>query len=311
MTTLGIDVGGTEIKWAVQDGRRTVGSGSRHTPQNGPDGVLDAAAEIAAGLAERPTAIGLAVPGLVDTVAGTTLFVPNLPGEWTNRGVADGLRRRSGLPVAVVNDARAFGYAEFVVGAGRGDRNVVFIVLGTGVGGAIAVDGRLLVAPIDARGEVGHVVVEPDGFICGCGGRGCLETAASGSAIVAHARRVAGALSGSEPVDVAESIGLCYPTPEAVAVAARAGDPVASGAYARAGRSIGIAAASTSVLLQITAVVVGGGVAASFDLLLPHIQSVLEERESLTGPIDVRRAALGSTAGAVGAGLLVADTLTD
>jgi len=299
---LGVDVGGTSVKWSLVQGDTVERSGSIDTPRVDHHAVLGAVAQLARECEVPLAGIGIAVPGTVDTVARRSLVVPNLPGDWSGLAVADELERLTGVPVALLNDARAFGWAELVAGAARGASDALFVTLGTGVGGAIARAGTILVGDVDAIGEIGHVLVDPHGELCGCGGRGCLETVASASAIVAHlARTVA---TGHSPALRALTADGARPlTARAAAEAARAGDPWARDAFDRAGDAIGHAAAVVCLVLQLDLVVVGGGLAPAADLLLPRIESVLAQRRSLTGDVRTAVAQLGSTAGSVGAAI--------
>ncbi|MFI6604190.1 ROK family protein [Nonomuraea sp. NPDC050536] len=278
MTLLGVDVGGTYIKWALLDGDAVAGSGVVSTPP-GPDETVALVASLAVRGVES---VGIGLPGHVDRETGTALFVPNPPGDWDGYPVGPRLSALTGTPVAVVNDARAFALAELLLGAARGLPDVLFTVLGTGVGGAVAARGAILVGPRDNLGEIGHVTVDPWGAPCCCGGRGCVETFAGGPAIVRA--------FGSGP-------------PEAVAAAARAGDGRAIEVLARAGWALGVALGDAASLLGAGAVVVGGGVAGALDLMSSALHAELERRRPLIGDIAVLPAILGPMAGAIGAAL--------
>lgn len=165
---LGVDIGGTSIKWTVLRGRRIENRGQLPTPRVDHHAVLRVVAELSRGVGGQLCGIGVAVPGTVDPVRRRSIFVPNLPGDWADLHVAEELEGITGLPVVLINDARAFAWAEHTSGAARGVANALFITLGTGVGGAIAFRGEILVGDIDAIGEVGHVPVDPDGYLCAC-----------------------------------------------------------------------------------------------------------------------------------------------
>lgn len=302
---LGIDVGGTGVKWSVLGAGRVIQSGRAVTPRTGRQDVLDAIVSIIlAAQAQWPSigGIGLALPGLIDTVRGRSVFIPNVPGDWSDYPVGHEIEARAGIPVTVLNDARAFGVAELMLGAGREDSRALFVTLGTGVGGAIALDGRILIGQRDTLGEIGHFPVAPGGELCGCGGRGCLETIASGSAIVAHVTRAV--IMSLSPV----LNRLCEGRPEVltprmIAQAADEDDPWSRDALTRAGHYIGVAASSLCIALQLHAVVIGGGLVGAYEHIAPATQKILLERETLTGPVRVRRADLGPAAGSIGAGL--------
>ncbi|NBE99467.1 ROK family protein [Nonomuraea sp. KC401] len=280
VTRLGVDVGGTTVKWAMLGADHEVlGSGSAPTPP-GPGAVV----ELARGLVrEGVTSIGIGLPGHVDRAAGIARFVPNPPGDWTDFPVGPQLSAGTGLPVAVVNDARAFALAELRTGAARGRSDVLFAVLGTGVGGAVALGGEILAGPRDNLGEVGHITADPSGPPCCCGNRGCVETYAAAPAIVRG-------LDG-------------FATAAAVAAAARSGDREAAAAMSRAGRALGVALGDAAALLGIGTIVVGGGVAGALDLMLSAMRDEFERRRPLIGDVTVSPAALGPWAGAIGAAL--------
>jgi glucokinase len=189
-----------------------------------------------------------------------------------------------GVPAALINDARAFGLAELRLGAGRGAGTMIGLTLGTGVGGCVVVDGRLVQGHDGTAGEIGHQTLEPNGPSCGCGNRGCLEA-------FARADRIAAAC-GAESVE------------EAVA-RARAGDPRAVAGLAEVGRYLGIGIANMVVVLSPDRVVIGGGVAAASDLLLDTIRAELARRVFTTSldEVEVVTAELGIWAGAIGAAI--------
>lgn len=280
MVRLGVDVGGTAVKWVLLDGEAVAGSGAVPTPA-GPREVV----ELVAGLVgEKAEAVGVGLPGHVDRASGTALFVPNALGDWAGFPVGRELESLTGVPVAVVNDAQAFALAELRLGAARGLSDVLFTVLGTGVGGAVALEGKILAGPRDNLGEIGHVTVDPEGPECGCGNRGCAETFAAG------------------PV-IAQRFGAG--TAAAVAEAARAGDGCAVEVMSRAGWALGVAIGDVMAVLGISTVVVGGGVAGAFDLMRPDLEAVLRRRKPLIGEATVLPAVLGPLAGAIGAALLL------
>ncbi|MEU8105794.1 ROK family protein [Nonomuraea muscovyensis] len=277
-TRLGVDVGGTDTKWVLLDGDTVVDSGTVATPP-GPDETMKLVAALAAPHVES---IGIGLPGHVERDTGTALFVPNPPGDWDGYPAGPRLSALTGVPVAVVNDARAFALAELLLGAARGLSDVLFAVLGTGVGGAVALRGEILVGPRDNVGEVGHVTVDPWGSPCCCGNRGCVETLAGGPGIVRA--------FGSGPAS-------------AVTAAARAGDERAVSVLAKAGWALGIALGDAASLFGARAVVVGGGVSGALDLMGAALREELGRRRALIGDIAVLPAVLGPRAGAIGAAL--------
>lgn len=293
---MGIDVGGSSIKWVLLERERVVRRGRTATPTADAPAILGAIARL---VREQGAmrAVGLALPAVIDAASGSTLVAPNLPGDWAGHPVAAPLTGELGIPVTVCNDARAFTRAEWQLGAARGRRNVVAITLGTGVGGGIVADGRLVEGPSGRAGELGHMPVEPDGVRCGCGAIGCLETVAGARALVRQARR---AVERGEAPLLGSAGSL---TPEAVVGAARQGDPAATEIMARAGQAIGRGLSALATALTSEIVVVGGGLGAALDVLGPVIHTQLRERSALIGDCPVVASALGLHAGAIGAAL--------
>jgi glucokinase len=189
---LGLDLGGTNIKVAVvgagDDGRlEVIATDSGPTEASGgPSRVLARLTEIGRDAIARWGPVkgaGIGVPGLFDQATGVIELFPNLPGPWAGQAMVGPLTAALGVPLAIINDARAFTLAETRMGAARGCSTVVCLVLGTGVGGGVVVDGRLRFGPHGRAGEIGHQVVVADGPRCGCGNHGCVEAVASAGAI--------------------------------------------------------------------------------------------------------------------------------
>jgi glucokinase len=291
-TALGIDLGGTAIKWAVLTDGAVAESGTTPTPREDERAVLD---ELARLVSDRACAIvGLALPGPV-TATAEGLFVPNLAGRWTRQAIAKRLGR-----VELVNDGHAFALAESRLGAGRDAHDVVCLTLGTGVGGGVVLGGRLHRGALGRAGEIGHLTVDPDGPPCVCGNRGCLEAFASGPAIVAATVL---ALAEDRPTLLRELAGgdAAALSPALVGTAAARGDALAREVLGRAGIALGIALANVSAVLAPQVAVVGGGVAGALDAMRPAIDDVLRRRAGLLAPVPVVAARLGASAGAIGA----------
>lgn len=296
---LGIDMGVTNLKWAVveADGdtwqildRGQVATGSA----DGPDAVIGRIGETGRNALDRWPAIasiGVGVPGLYDPATGTTRFLVNMPGDWKGRAVAAPVTADLGLPCALINDARAFGLAELRLGAARGADSMVGLTLGTGVGGVIAIGGRVHLGHDGTAGEVGHQVIDPDGPSCNCGNHGCLEA-------FARADRIAAAC-GTETV-------------EAAVEAARAGDAQAIAGLEQVGRYLGIGIGNMITVISPDRVVIGGGIAAAGRLLLDPIRAEVSRRVLTTALSDVEivTAELGTWAGAIGAAVHGAEALS-
>jgi glucokinase len=296
---LGIDLGATNIKWATverdDETWRTLDRGQVPTiGDEGPEAVVGRIIEVGRQAIERWPAIestGVGVPGLYDPVGGTTRFLVNMAG-WEGHPVGPLVAAALGLPTALINDARAFGLAELRLGAGRGARSMVGLTLGTGIGGVIVIDGHVHLGHDGTAGELGHQTIDPDGPLCNCGNRGCLEA-------FTRADRFA------------EACGA--PTPEAAVAAARAGEPRALAGLQQMGRYLGIGIASMIVVVTPDRVVIGGGVAAAGALLLDPIRAELRQRVFMTDldAVALVTAELGTWAGAIGAAVHGAERATD
>ncbi len=287
---LGLDLGGTNIKWVVVEHAarewNVVDRADMPTlAAQGPDAVIERLAAVGAQAIERVpgvTSVGIGVPGLYDPADGTTRLLINLPGEWLGKPMAAVVSNALNLPVHLVNDARAFGLAELRLGAARGASSMIGFTLGTGVGGVFAVGGHVYQGHDGTGGELGHQTLDPNGPECNCGNRGCLEA-------FARADRIA------------EACGA--PTAAEAFTRARAGDQRARDGIARVGHWLGIGIANMVVVVTPDRVVIGGGVAAAMDLLLPYIQEELRARVHVTSldNVQVVPAQLGVWAGAIGA----------
>ena len=289
--TLGVDVGGSSIKWVARDGTRIVAKGSVETPQTSREDVLAAVVELVRAQPEA-TAVGLALPGVIDAAQSRSVLVPNLPGSWSDQPIVAPLSDVLGLSVALCNDARAFAVAEQQLGAARGIDDVVAVTLGTGLGCGIITNGRL----VQGRGELGHVQVAGSDTPCGCGLTGCLETVAGPRPIV---RQASEAIAAGQPT----SLIAGELTAKAVVDAARAGDPVAERVVHRAGEALGTALAALVTALGTEVVVIGGGLSSALDLLAPVIEAPIRRRAPVIGGCRVVASSLGLHAGAIGAAL--------
>lgn len=294
---LGLDLGATNLKWSVVEHEagawRALGRDQVPTSAAaGPEAVVGLLAETGrAAMKAWPgvASVGIGIPGLYDPVAGTIRMLVNMPGAWLDRPVGPPVGSALGVPWAMINDARAFGLAELRLGAARGARSMVGLTLGTGVGGVIAVDGRVHQGHEGTAGELGHQTIDPDGPWCNCGNRGCVEA-------YARADQIAAACGTA--------------TAEEAVVEARAGDARALAGLAEVGRYLGIGIANAITILAPDRVVIGGGVAAAGELLLGPIRDELRLRVRMTAlrEVEVVTAELGTWAGAIGAAVHGAET---
>lgn len=293
-----LDIGGTKIAGALVDAHGTLLARSLRPTPTGRDGehvmaaVTEVLEELAAGpLWERVAAVGVGSAGPVDARAGTVGPV-NIPG-WRDYPLVAGVRRTTGgLPVTLVGDGVAMTAAEHWLGAARGYRSAVCMVVSTGVGGGLILDGRLHTGPTGNAGHIGHISVDLDGEPCPCGARGCVERIAGGPAIVRYARA-----EGWRPVPGGDDGAA------GVAASARDGDPVAAAAFRRAARALAAAISATAAMVEIEAAVIGGGVAGAGEVLFAPLRSALAEFATLSfvRGLTVVPAATGTDAGLVGA----------
>ena len=312
-TYLGLDVGGTGAKFILVDAvGGHVRTGEVATDAGDPAATFRRVADelnVGTGDGARsvPAAVGVACAGIVDVDALRLGRSPNLPG-WEGRDLGVELRRV--FPVSrliLVNDVNAALYGEYRAGAGTGCRDLVMLALGTGVGGGVLVGGELHTGGRHGAGELGHMVLDPDGPVCTCGNRGCLEAWAGSVALLRRAREVA---AGGDPQagglrELVAATGGDL-TPRDLAAAATAGDPAARAIFTEAGRRLGQAVGNLLNALDPDKVIIGGGVAQAGDLVLGPCREearriVLAEAARGT---PIVTASLGTHAAAVGASWL-------
>ena len=303
--TIGIDIGGTNLRFALVDGAGCILRRSRTVSsiEQGRDSfcgrLLAGIAELrgAANAAAAPVAgIGAGVPGLVTRDGLIRSSVNMRPLDDFN--LAGFLEKQTGLPSVCGNDANLIAQGELLHGAGRGMQSFIVVTIGTGVGSGLILDGRLWTGAGGFAAEFGHVTVEPEGLPCPCGNRGCLEQYVSAPALVRTAR---GLLSRERLGSVGDQLDAAL-----VAAMARQGEVAALTAFAGAGSRMGNALASLSNTLNLEAAIIGGGVAASLDLLLPSLLDEFGQRcfPEIAAQFSVIPGALGDDAGLLGAAAL-------
>ncbi len=296
MLLVGIDLGGTAIKaGAISSEGKIVAR--REIPselQRGAADLLDRMAQLARELGVQGC-LGMGVPGLVDHALGGVQQSPNLA-VIQGLPLVGELARRLGLPAAGVhleNDANAAAIGEHWLGRGRSEQDLLLVTLGTGVGGGLILDGELYAGPGGMAGEIGHIVIEPGGPLCGCGSRGCLETLASASAAARRASELG--LPRGAPGDLVR-----------LADEARAGAGPERELLFTVGRDLGHGLAAAISLLDLRCFVIGGGFGAALDTLLPGIRTGIAERcygERLRS-VRIEQAELAADAGWIGAARL-------
>lgn len=279
---MGVDIGGTQTRVAAVEGRQVLVR--RAFPTRGIGEIREAIREVlsAAGWA-RPTAIGVGAPGPMDMREGRIRSLPNLPG-WAGVEVVRELGAAFGCPVYLANDATCAAIGELQFGYRA--RDFVYLTWSTGIGGGIATGGRIVWGETGQAGEVGHIVLRPDGPPCGCGKRGCLEALAGGASL---------ARLGSEALGEAVSA-------QEVVARARRGDPSACSLVADACRALGQGIAILWEILEPELVVLGGGLTRSWDFLGPQV--VAAAQAMARGAPRIELTQLGDDAGLLGAAAL-------
>jgi glucokinase len=308
---VGCDLGGTNIKAGLVDvdsGDVLVSNLISTSSRKGPESVLKRMSHLILDMILKGGfskddigGVGISAPGLIDLETNTTLFLPNLYGEWRGIPVGERMFSHLGLDISMLNDVRAITYGEWAFGAGKGVDSMACFAIGTGVGGGLIVNNQLVLGIDGAAGELGHQTVDINGPICGCGNHGCIEVYASGPAIAAEAARGVRQGWATKIVELIDG-DLNKLTPEIVAKAANMGDEFALGVWERAGAYLGIGVANILISVGVKRVVIGGGVGKAGDLLLDPIKRVVKDRVFLmpVEKVEILNARLGTKAGIVG-----------
>lgn len=311
-----IDLGGTKLLSLIVNAPGDI-IGEDLRPSNTEEGLdstvqriglsLDSALAGAGFGREQLRSVGVASPGAINFEAGVVSEAPQLPG-WQDVPLRDILRELLGLEVMLENDANAAAVGEHVYGAGRGSRHMLYLTISTGIGGGIIIDGRLYRGKSGAAGELGHIVLDMNGPLCGCGARGCVESLASGTAIAREAQQLIAA--GQAPVlsRLAQEEGEV--TAETVYKAALEGEEISGRLLKQAGVYLGTALASYLSIFEPDTIVLGGGVMNVGDWILVPAR---ETMQSLARPIALKglrllTAELGNRSGALGMLALLKET---
>ncbi|MEO6471593.1 MAG: ROK family glucokinase [Aeromicrobium sp.] len=303
---IGIDIGGTKIAAGVVDPDGVIIEKlRRETPTTSPAEVINAIAEIVESFRRNHhiLSIGIGAAGFVDSTQSTVLFSPHL--AWRNEPLRDAVSRRTGLPVLVDNDANASGWAEWRFGAAQNESDLVLITLGTGIGGALIVDGQTYRGQYGLAGEFGHMQVVPGGHACECGNFGCWEQYASGRVLTRRAREAAtqGNKIGKTLLKAAGGSIDAIEGSHVTALAA-AGDAEAVTWISDIGEWLGIGIANLAAALDPGIFVIGGGVSDAREMLIDPARAAFSK--ALTGrgyraEARIVRAHLGPEAGLIGA----------
>jgi glucokinase len=280
----GIDLGGTQVRvaFARNDGRVLSSTRTRTALVDGPEQMAAWVAEQVGrhGQGQGLQSIGIGAPGPLDPLQGSLINPPNLQ-TWHNAPLAAIVGRAVGCPAHLENDANLAGLGEYHQGAGRGSRNMVYITWSTGVGGGLVLDGQLYSGTHGSAGELGHMILDPDGPLCGCGQRGCVEALCGGANIARQYGE-----SATELFRAAEE-----------------GDGEAEAIVHRIATYMGYALVNLANLYDPELIVIGGGFTRSWRQLQPTLVEVLRASPYIKARRrpKVRRARLGDRAGLVGA----------
>jgi glucokinase len=306
MHYIGLDIGGTTIKGGLIDETgRVLEALSTPTVINDLDGLLSKLTELIHNFQKSVAidAVGIGIPGLRSSKTGIIETAPHIP--CLNRvNVEDLVANQVHLRVVSENDANAGAYAEFVCGAGVGIKNMVYLTLGTGLGSGLILNGSLFVGGYGFGGELGHTTIDPEGRMCACGNRGCLETIVSATGIVMTAQEK---MKNGTPTLLRQLDGPL--TSEMIFDAAGRGDAVARATFEQTGKYLGIACANLINLLNPEMIVIGGGVMASGEMLLHSAIEEVHRRAFAPSArcCEIVQSRLWPEAGMIGAAMLARD----
>ena len=273
MYAIGIDIGGTKIAGALVDAEGQIVKELRvPSPAQDSSALVDAVVGLIEELAKGHEVLGagVAAAGFIDAEQSNIIYAPNI--NWRNEPFKARLEAKLDIPVIIENDANAAGWAEYRYGAGKGYKHMVMLTIGTGVGGAVITDSKMLRGGFGIAGELGHLRIVPNGLPCGCGQNGCLESYGSGTALLKAARALAesGDAAGSRLRELQAAAGQL--SGQEVYQAILESDPGALRLLAELGDWLGQGIASLVAVLDPQIVVIGGGVSAAGDLLLDPIR---------------------------------------
>lgn len=310
---IGLDLGGTSIKGALLDGEGNIISKTEVSTlaREGPEAVIHRMAGLVSEFegeaeckGEKVIGLGIGIPGMPDQETGEVIFAPNL--GWRNVPLVKLLRKTVTVPVILENDANAATLGEQWRGAGRGSNNMIMITIGTGIGGGFIFNGNLYTGTNGNAGEIGHTVIDPEGPLCTCGRRGCLETLTSATAIQKMAKE---AVARGEITSLAEIKEI---DTRDVISAARKKDPIAVKIVSLAANYLGIGIANMINLFNPDTIVIGGGVSRAGDILLNPLRDSTRKwsLEDSYRVVKFTLAELGNDAGCIGAARLILSSRT-
>ncbi|MGB9681728.1 MAG: ROK family protein [bacterium] len=314
---IGIDLGGTTFKVGVIDsnGKLLYKSDTSTPVELGDKVVLERIVEKVGEALEKLeidrkdiVGIGMGAPGILDIENGINIFSPNL--KWNNVNMVVPLKEHFNVPVFIENDVRVAALGERRFGSGKGRRYMVFIALGTGIGSGIIINGELFRGSIGGGGEIGHMVIDSNGPRCNCGNYGCFEALVGGPAIVARAER--GIKNGykTKILDLANN-NVNNITPALIYQAAKDGDELALEIFRETSFYLGLGLVTLTNIFNPECIIVGGGIARSWDILMPPAIQMVKTRgfPRSRDVIEILPSSLGEDAGVIGAGVLVLERI--
>ena len=302
-TAIGVDLGGSHVSaGVVQEDGKILDSHEQDITDRAFDVVMDAIQNVVRPALKQTKSsdfagIGLGSPGNIDPRTGSVLYSPNF--LWANVPLGEHLRSAFNVPVFIANDARCATLGEYTFGTGIGTQNFVMLTLGTGIGGGIVSEGKLLIGNRAGAGEIGHHQIRPsDGFVCGCGKIGCFEAQASGTGLVRHAYAVAPSFPRSTLLAKGDKVGS-----KTIRRAAQAGDQHAHTAWQRFASDLAIGLANIVAFVNPQVIALGGGVSSAGDFLVDAVRTKVDELTTMVpkGTTQLVTAKLGNDAGQVGA----------
>ncbi|NUW30339.1 ROK family protein [Nonomuraea sp. SMC257] len=294
---LAIDIGGTKLAAALVDADGSAArSATRPTPRTEVMAALAGLIGEVVGDGPAPLAVGIGCAGPINLADGTVSPV-NMP-SWRQYPLRDEVRELTGAPAVLAGDAQCFALGEHWLGSGRGSSALLGIVVSTGIGGGLVIDGAPLLGPTGNAGHVGHMTIDPYGELCECGGRGCVERYASGPNLAHWALANGWKAPEGEPADA-----------RTLAAGAARGEPVPVAAFERGARALAGMIASTAAAVEVTRVVIGGGVSAAGPVLFEPLDRALDEVAGLAfvRAVEVKPTTLGVRAALAGAARLAWD----
>jgi len=317
MRIIGIDIGGTNTDIGILDekGQILQQTAIPTEVEKGPESCMDriaaAISEVVAqsGIAKNDVAgIGVGCAGPLDTLAGCMVHSPNFPKNWIGFSITDSLSNHLGLPVKIDNDANAAALAELWAGKAQGIDDFLLLTLGTGIGGGIVANGKVVRGSAGLGAELGHVGVYPGGETCGCGKKGCMEAYASATGMIKMAKRLlksSGYQKGSSQLEKESENKI---DAKLIFDLARSGDPLAIQILEKAGEALGMGIGTLLNIFNPKKVILAGRMSLSFDLLAPYVNEVCKKHafESIIKGVSIEATSLGTNAGLVGAAAVLA-----